>query len=181
MRYITEIFSLWRILLVASFITIFYLMTIHFNDAIAIYRTSWPPYKSDGCIIINLHWSAGEITLNSLKKIQNLKKRVGRKVKISPFFYTLLSEDGVTMNAEYIKVPRKLYYDYFDESTGELKGGQLQRDEVDFSIRVPNLLKANQMMFYRTNRSLYPHASYQKMLLERADNSERIGQINLIR
>jgi hypothetical protein len=181
MKKMSEILSLWRILLVASILTISYLITVNLNDAIAIYRTSWPPYKSDGCIILNLHWSQGEITLNSLKTIHNVQKRGGRKVKISPFYYTLDSKDGVSMKAEYIKVPRKLHYDYFDESTGELRGGQLERDEVDFSIRVPNLHKANQIRFYKTNRSLYPYASNnQKMLLERSDNSELIGEVNIL-
>ena len=179
MKNMSEIFSLWRILLVASILTIFYLITVNTNDAIAIYRISWPPYKSDGCVILNLHWSQGEITLNSLKTIHDLKKRGGRKVKISPFYYTLDSKDGVTMKAEYIKVPRKLYYDYFDESTGELKGGELQRDEVDFVIRIPNLHKASRMRFYKKNRPLYPYTTNQKMLLERSDNSELIGEVNI--
>ena len=173
-------FSLWRILLVASILTLSYLITVNLNDAMAIYRTSWPPYKSDGCIILNLHWSSqGDITLNSQKTIHNLKKRSGRKVKISPFYYTINSEDGATMKAAYIKVPRKLHYDYFDESTGELKGGELQRDEVDFVIRVPNLHKASRMRFYKTNRPLYPHTTTQKTLLERSDNSKLIGEIDI--
>ena len=180
MKNMAEIFSLWRILLAVSIITFFYLITVNLNDAIAIYRTSWPPYKSDGCIILNLHWSQGEITLNSLKTIHNLRKRGRRKVKISPFYYTLDSKDGVTMKAEYIKVPRKLHYDYFDESTGELKGGQLERDEVDFSIRVPNFHKANQIRFYKTNRPLHPYRANQKMLLERSDNTELIGEVNIL-
>ena len=179
MRHLTERLSLWCILLVASMLTVFYLITVNLNEAIAIYRTSWPPYKSDGCIVLNLHWSEGKITLNSLKRFHNHKKRGGRKVKISPFYYTMDSTDGVTMKAEYINIPRTLHYDYLDESTGELKGGELEREDVDFVIRVPNLQKAARMRFYKTNRPLYPYTSSQTKLLERSDNSERIGDVNL--
>ena len=179
MRHLTERFSLWCILLVVSMLTVFYLITVNLNDAIAIYRTSWPPYQSDGCILLNLHWSEGEITLTSLKTFHNLNKTGGRKVKVSPFYYTLDSKDGVTMKAEYINVPKTLHYDYFDESTGELKGGEIEREDVDFLIRVPNLQKAARMRFYKTNRSLYPYTCNQTKLLERSDNSELIGDINL--
>ena len=179
MKNMSEIFSLWRILLVASMLTIFYLITVNLNDAIAIYRTSWPPYQSDGCIVLNLHWSEGDISLTSLKTFRHLKKRGGRKNKISSYYYTMDSNDGITMKADYINVPKTLHYDYFDESTGELKGGEIEREDVDFVIRVPNLHKAIRMKFYKTNRSLYPYTSDQKMLLERSDNSELIGDINL--
>lgn len=175
----SNIFSLWRMLLVASVLTMFYLITVHINDAVAIYRTSWPPYKSDGWIVLNLHWSQGEITLNSLKTFHNLRKRSRRKVNIGPFYYTLDSTDGVTMKADYINVPRTLHYDYFDESTGELKGGELERDEVDFVIRVPNLQKVSRMRFYKTNRPPHPYGTHQKILLERSDSSERIGEIEI--
>lgn len=179
MRRWIEMFSLWQILLVASMLTMVYLVTVHINDAVAIYRTSWPPYRSDGWIVLNLHWSQGEISLNSLNTFPDLKKRSRRKVSVSPFYYTLDSTDGVTMKAEYINVPRTLHYDYFDESTGELKGGELERDEVDFVIRVPNLHRTSRMRFYKTNRPLHPYGTNQQMLLERSDSSELIGEIKI--
>ena len=82
------------------------------------------------------------------------------------------------MKAEYFKIPNKLHYDYFDESTGELTGGQLQRDEVDFVIRVPNYTKAKQVMFYKSNRTSQPYTMNQKMLVEKADECEFLGEIN---
>lgn len=178
MKRLIDHFSFWRSLLLVVGIIMIYLIMVNFNDAIAIYRMSWPPYKSDGCIILNLHWSEGEITLNGTKKVQGLTKRTGRKVKNSSVFYALLSEDGITMKAEYIKIPRSLHYDYFEESTGELKGGQIERDEFDFFLRVPDIQKAKQLIFYKTYRGSRPYGMDKKMLLERSDNCELIGEIN---
>lgn len=179
MKNIKNIFPLWHTLLVASVFAMGYLITVHLNDAIAIYRASWPPYQRDGFMLLNLRWSRGEITLNSLKTFPGLNKRAGRKIKSSPLYYTIDTKDGVTMKAGYIIVPRELHYDYFDEATGELKGGELLRDDVDFFIRVPNLLKADRMRFYRSNRPKSLSGSYQPMLLERADDSELIGEIDI--
>ena len=84
------------------------------------------------------------------------------------------------MKAEYIKIPRSLHYDYFDESTGELKGGQIERDEFDFFLRVPDIQKAKQLIFYKTYRGSRPYGMDKKMLLERSDNCELIGEINFL-
>jgi hypothetical protein len=154
-----------------------YLITVNLSEAVALYRTSWPPYESDGFAIVNLHWSEGELSVNSVKKFPGLKKRAERKVKSSPVFYTLRAEDGVTMKAEYFKAPKNLHYDFFDESTGELKGGQFQRDEFDFAIRVPNLLETEQVMFYRSNRDPRVRPTKQKKLLERVDECESLGEV----
>ena len=132
--------------------------------------------NSDGYVMLNLHWSEGEITLNSMKEVVGFSKRAGRKAITQPFFYTLLSEDGETIRAGYFKIPRKLYYDYFDESTAELKGGQLQRDEFDFVIRVPYFHKTKQIMFYKSDIDSHPHTT--EMLLEESDDCELIGTIN---
>ena len=134
--------------------------------------------KSDGCIILNLHWSEGEITLNSLKKIVGLKKRAGRRTITQNFFYNILSEDGETVKAGYFKIPKKLHYDYFDESTGELKGGCLKPDEIDFVLRVPYLPKAKQISFYKKDRFLQQRVMNAKLLLETSDDNELLGTID---
>jgi len=179
MSKIKDFFTLWPSLLICTFIIMAYLITVSFSEAMAIYSITWPPYESDGCIILNLHWADGEISVNKVKKVLGIKKKTARQVIKSTFFYTLLSEDGVRMKAEYFKIPKKLHYDYFDESTGKLTGGQLQRDEVDFVIRVPNYTKARQVMFYKSNRTSQPHTMNQKMLVEKADECEFLGEINL--
>ena len=179
MKKIIDYFSIWHSLLVCSLIIIIYLITISFSEARAIYSIKWPTYESDGCVILNLHWADGEITVNNIKKVFGIENKAARKVTKSSFFYTLLSEDGATMKAEYFKIPKTLHYDYFDESTGKLTGGQLQRDEVDFVIRVPNFTKAKQLMFYKSNRSSSQNDTKQKMLLEKSDECEILGEINL--
>lgn len=175
---IKDFFSLWHSLLICTFIIMAYLITVSFSEAMVIYSITWPPYESDGCIILNLHWADGEITVNNVKKVLGIKKKTVRQGIKSTFFYTLLSEDGVTMKAEYFKIPKKLHYDYFDESTGKLTGGQLQRDEVDFVIRVPNYTKANKVMFYKSKRTAQLNTMNQKMLVEKADECEFLGEIN---
>ena len=90
-----------------------------------------------------------------------------------------LSEDGITMKAEYIKIPRSLHYDYFEESTGELKGGQIERDEFDFFLRVPDFQKTKKLIFYKTYRDSRPYTMNKKILLERSDNSKLIGEIDI--
>ena len=179
MKKIIDYFSIWHSLLVCSLIIIIYLITISFSEARAIYSIKWPTYESDGCVILNLHWAEGEITVNNIKKVFGIENKAARKVTKSSFFYTLLTEDGATMKAEYFKIPKTLHYDYFDESTGKLTGGQLQRDEVDFVIRVPNFTKAKQLMFYKSNRSSSQNDTKQKMLLEKSDECEILGEINL--
>ena len=134
--------------------------------------------ESSGFIILNLHWSEEEITLNSIKKFAGFMKRSGRKAITSPFFYMLLSEDGETMRAGCFKMPRKLYYDYFDESTGELTGGELQQDEFDFVIRVPYFHKAKQIMFYKSDGGSHHHTMNSKMILEESDDRKFLGRIN---
>ena len=134
--------------------------------------------NSDGYIILNLHWSEGEITLNSVKKVVGLTKKVGRKASARSFFYTLLSEDGETIGTGYFKIPKKLYYDYYDESTGELTGGQLERDELDFVIRVPYFHQAKQIMFYKSDRGSHHHAMNLKMILEESDDRTFLGTID---
>ena len=134
--------------------------------------------NSDGYIILNLHWSEGEITLNSMKKVVGCMKKVGRKVITRSFFYTFLSEDGETIGAGCFKIPKNLYYDYYDESTGELTGGKLHRDEFDFIIRVPSFHKAKQIMFYKSDGELHHHTMNLKMMLEESDDRKFLGSIN---
>ncbi|UCE74876.1 MAG: hypothetical protein JSV56_04025 [Methanomassiliicoccales archaeon] len=134
--------------------------------------------NNEGCVILNLHWSEGEITLNSMKKVVGLIKRTGRKDITQSFFYTLNSKDGETVKTGNFKIPRKLHYDYFDESTGELKGGKLQRDEIDFVIRVPYFRKVKQIMFYKADIGSQSHTMSLKMLLEESDDYELLGAIN---
>ena len=131
--------------------------------------------NSNGYIILNLHLSEGEITLNSMKKAMGFTKKAGRKNITQPFFYALFSEDGETIGTGRFKIPQKLYYDYFDESTGELTGGQLQRDELDFVIRVPYFHKAKQIMFYKTYKYSYDHTM---TILGESDDHVLLGTIN---
>jgi len=170
-------FSFWQILLAISLTIMVYLISVNLSEAVALYRTSWPPYESDGFALVNLHWSEGELSVNSVKKFPGLMKRAERKVKSSPVFYALRAEDGVTMKAKYFKVPKNLHYDFFDESTGELKGGQFQRDEFDFTIRVPNLPETEQLVFYRSSKDHRSRPAKKKKLLERVDECESIGEI----
>jgi len=131
---------------------------------------------NEGYILLNLHWAEGKISLNSMKKVIGFKKGVGRKSKTQPFFYTILSEDGETIRANYFKIPKKLYFDYFDESTAELKGGQLEREEFDFVIRVPYFDKMKQIMIYKLD--IASHFPTKKMILEKSADWELIGKIN---
>ena len=134
--------------------------------------------NSDGYIMLNLHWSKRGITLNSMKKVVGLTKKVGRKASARSFFYTLLSEDGETIGAGYFKIPKKLYYDYYDESTDELTGGQMERDELDFAIRVPYFHQAKQIMFYKSDGGSHHHTMNLKMIMEESDDCKFLGAIN---
>lgn len=134
--------------------------------------------NNNGYIILNLHWDDGEITLNSMKKVVGGVKRAGRKGILQPFIYTLLSEEGETIRAGYFKIPQKLHYDYFDESTGELKGGQLERNELDFVIRVPSFHQAKQIVFHKTDEDSDLHTMNSVGLLDESDDGELLGKIN---
>ena len=93
--------------------TVLFVIFIAFSSYIYANNTSTDEY-----IILNLHWSDGEITLNSLNKVTGLKKRTGRASSVQSFFYMLLTEDGEKIKSDYFRVPGELHYDYFDESTG---------------------------------------------------------------
>jgi hypothetical protein len=134
--------------------------------------------NSDEYIILNLHWSEGEITLNSLNKVTGLMKRTGRRSSVQSFFYMLLTENGEKIQSDYFRVPRKLHYDYFDESTGELKGGQVNRDEFDFVIKVPSYYDANEIKFYKTAGDLVSYNVKAKRGFGESLNSEFLGKIN---
>lgn len=133
---------------------------------------------NNGYIILNLHWADGEITLNSMKKVVGVVKKTGRKAMVQPFLYTLLSDEGETIRAGYFKIPKKLHYDYFDESTGELKGGQLQRNELDFVIRVPSFHQAKQIVFHKTDRDSFYPTMNSETFLDESDDGELLGKIN---
>jgi len=133
----------------------------------------------DEYVILNLHWSEGEITLNGIKKVAGLIKRAGKKAIVQPFFYTITTDNGEIVKAGYFKVPRNLHFDYFDESEGELKGGQLKRDELDFVIRVPSYNNAKQINFYKKNSDLELHGVKSNTVFKKAHTSQLLGKIDL--
>jgi hypothetical protein len=134
--------------------------------------------NSDEYIILNLHWSEGEITLNSLNKVTGLIKRTGRRSSVQSFFYMLLTENGEKIKSDYFRVPRKLHYDYFDESTGELKGGQVKRDDFDFVIKVPSYYDAKEIKFYKVAGKLAANNLNAKQGFGKANNSDYLGKID---
>jgi len=159
----------------SSLSIVIFLFFISFSSEIYANSTS-----SDEYIILNLHWSEGQITLNSLTKVAGSMKRTGRRSSsVQSFFYMLLSEKGEGIKSDYFRVPRKLHYDYFDESTGELKGGQIERDEFDFVIKVPSYYDATQIKFYKSPGDLAAHTSVeaQRAFTESAD-SDYLGNVH---
>jgi len=134
--------------------------------------------SSDEYIILNLHWSEGEITLNSLNKVTGLIKRTARGSSVQSFYYMLLTEKGERIKSDYFRVPRKLHYDYYDESTGELKGGQVKRDNFDFVIKVPSYYDANEIKFYKVAGELASNNLKAKQGLGKSHKSEYLGKIN---
>ncbi len=157
-----------------NFLTIvIFLIFIAYSSEIYANSTS-----SDEYIILNLHWSEGEITLNSLNKVTGLIKITDRSYSVQSFFYMLLTEKGEKIKSDYFRVPRKLHYDYFDESTGELKGGQVKRDEFDFVIKVPSYYDAKEIKFYKAGGDLASHKVKAKRIFSESLNSECLGKIN---
>ena len=90
----------------------------------------------------------------------------------------LLTENGEKIQSDYFRVPRKLHYDYFDESTGELKGGQVNRDEFDFVIKVPSYYDAKEIKFYKAPGNLASYNVKAKRVFGESLNSEFLGKIN---
>lgn len=171
---------MWQCLFVGALITLVYLVTINFNEAAALYRLNWPPYNSEGSIVLSLHWGGGEIRLNSMRRVPGLKKySVGSKKRASNFLYKLVTEDNSTLKTDYIPLPDNIHYDYFDESTGELSGGQIKRTLCDFVIRIPYFTLAKQIQFYKIQRPVRENYSKKLFLLERADDCELVGEIDL--
>ena len=156
-----------------SFLSIvIFLLFIAFSSEIYANSSS-----SDEYIILNLHWSEGEITLNSLNKVTGLIKSTGRRSSVQSFFYMLLTENGEKIKSDYFRVPRKLHYDYFDESTGELKGGQVKRDDFDFVIKVPSYYDAKEIKFYKAAGDLASHNVKAKRVFSESFKGECLGKI----
>jgi hypothetical protein len=180
MKKITEYCSMWKCLFVGALIILVYLVTISFNEVVALYRLNWPPYNSEGSIILSLHWGEGEITLNSMRKVPGLKKySIGSNIKASNFLYKVVAEDNSTLKTDYISLPDNIHYDYFDESTGELIGGQMKRTQCDFVIRIPYFTLSKQIQFYKTRRPVSNDYTKQRFLLERSDDCKLVGEIDL--
>jgi hypothetical protein len=132
--------------------------------------------SGEGYILLNLHWSEGEISVNSFKKVSGFSKKCLKVIAHQPYFYTLLDENGEIITADCFKIPKKLFYDYFDESIGELTGGKLQRDECDFVVRVPYNFKAKQITFYKGNMPSSTMNS--QKLFDQSNEYELLGTVN---
>ena len=180
MKKITDYCSMWQCLCLGALIVLVYLVTTNFNEAVALYRLNWPPYNSEGTIILSLHWGEGEIRLNSMRRVPGLKKySIGSKKRVSSFLYKVIAEDDSTLKTDYIPLPDNLHYDYFDESTGELSGGRIKRTQCDFVIRIPSFPLSKQIQFYKTRRPVRKDYTKQLFLLERSDDCELVGEIDL--
>ncbi len=98
-------------------------------------------------MILNLHFEEGEVTLNSFKVYNG---RIHNKKLSSEKFLSITDRSGKTFFTKAFKIPQKLHYDYMDTKTGELKGGELTRDKVDFIVKVPFSKNMKKIQFFQS-------------------------------
>jgi hypothetical protein len=106
----------------------------------------------DGSAVLRLHWDGQGLSVQGLKRLPGEVQGEGR---VRPGRDALLVEraDGSRLEVP-LRIPRKLYFDYVDESSGALRGGAVTREAVSFSVRVPWPGDTRDLYFRRPGKAL---------------------------
>ncbi len=105
---------------------------------------------SSGFIMLSLHLSNGRLSLNSFKEVTGATKRAKRITKNKSFFYEILTGDDENILTDYFEVPVNLKYDNYTQ-IGDIKGGFIALNELDFIIRLPRCEDIKEVRFFKYN------------------------------
>jgi len=123
--------------------------------------------KEIGFFILNLHWSDGKISLNSVKEVNGLFKNQKRIIKNKSFFFKVITENNENILSDYFEIPISLKYDSFNPLTKGIEGGVIARSDLDFAIRFPFIDNIREIRFFQCNSMLtsegYPSTESQLM------------------
>jgi hypothetical protein len=116
-------------------------------------------HDGDEYAIVCLQWKDGRIFVNDFQTVPGSVKK--RRVLFSrgeqPFCFRLFSSAQTPVYEEEFDIPSRLHYDYFDEETGKMGGGAVEREQADFVLKIPLSNKsADRIKFYK--RPLYPRS-----------------------
>jgi len=129
--------------------------------------------------ILNLQWRRGSIFINDLRIVPgHIKKRKWLQPDATgDVFYRLFSDRDQLLQEAGIEIRPVLHFDSADEQTGELRGGAVQRDEFDFTLKIPLPEKsARKILFYR----LRPLADFKlRATLQGTTAEELPGEIQI--
>ena len=105
---------------------------------------------SNSILIMNLHMENNQITLNSVYKAKIRLPKPSKKLSHSPNFFLAVNESGKTiLHAPFI-MPKKQYFDYINEETGELKGKETTKEKLDFVLKIPYTKEIEKIHFFET-------------------------------
>lgn len=124
--------------------------------------------REHGFIMLNLHWSKGEISVNNLEKVNRIFKKRKRVIKNKSFFFELISDNGENILSDYFEIPVDLKYDGFNQVNKSIEGGVIARNDLDFLVRVPHIDHIKEIRFFQQNSiySMEEHLSSELQILE---------------
>ncbi len=102
--------------------------------------------------ILNLQWKQGGIFVNNFETVsgQIRKRKWLSGDSGGGFFYRLFSDRRQLLHEGRLEITPALHFDFVDEETGELTGGAVNRNEFDFTLKIPLPDKsAQKIIFYR--------------------------------
>jgi len=127
-----------------------------------VYTASCKTVQPDPVVIMNLHIKNGKITINSLYMAKVRLHKQAKRTRDN--FMVFYNKSGKKFTEEYFEIPRKLHFDYIDEKTGKLQGGGIERDEVDFVLKVPYSQGMKKIDFFESGSSKKASSSEDKLI-----------------
>jgi len=117
-----------------------------------VYTASCKTVQPDPVVIMNLHIKNGKITINSLYMAKVRLHKQAKRTRDN--FMVFYNKSGKKFT----------HFDYIDEKTGKLQGGGIERDEVDFVLKVPYSQGMKKIDFFESGSSKKASSSEDKLI-----------------
>ncbi|MCP4715780.1 MAG: hypothetical protein GY868_11740 [Deltaproteobacteria bacterium] len=122
--------------------------------------------------IVNMQWKGGAVFVNDFETVLGkAKQRRGLFKRQNRFFYRLLGKTGSLVHEASFEVPSLFHYDFFDDETGDLSGGALEREEFNFVIKIPLADKTAERILFLQRKTPAP-GTFRTIVTEESDAAD---------